>query len=77
MHHAAKCSFHLALNRGVVSDVGITDTVREGTTMTLSCLPGFILTGSNTSTCMGTGEWEPDPRAVECIQLGKIRMYIQ
>ena len=74
-----KCSFHLDLHQGVVVsladlDVNISNsingTAQEGTTITLSCLPGFILTGSNTSTCMDNGEWEPDPRLVECIQSG-------
>ena len=48
----------------------ISDKVQEATTITLSCPPGSILTGSNTSTCMDNGEWEPDPRLVECIQSG-------
>jgi hypothetical protein len=76
-----KCSFRLDLHQGVavsLADIDInvshsiseSDTVQEGTIITLSCPPGFILTGSNTSTCMDNGEWEPDPRLVECIQLG-------
>ena len=39
----------------------------RGSTITFTCSPGFVLTGSNTSICMGNGEWEPDPREVECI----------
>ena len=31
-----------------------------------SCPPRMILSGPNTSTCMGNGEWEPDPIAVNC-----------
>ena len=30
------------------------------------CPHGQILNGSNSSTCMGKGGWEPDPRDVEC-----------
>ena len=40
--------------------------VMEGTTISFSCHPGLILGGPNSSTCMGNGEWEPDPREVEC-----------
>ena len=38
----------------------------EGTTLTLVCLPQYILIGPNTTTCMRNGKWEPDPREVEC-----------
>ena len=38
----------------------------EGTVITLSCPDGLILTGPTMYTCMGNGEWEPDPREVEC-----------
>ena len=31
-----------------------------------SCPPQLILTGSDTSTCMGNGEWEPDPKQTSC-----------
>ena len=42
------------------------DTFLEGTNITFTCSPGLVLTGPNTSTCMGNGEWEPNPREVEC-----------
>ena len=38
----------------------------EGTVIALGCPPEQILTGSNTSTCMGNGEWEPDPKHTRC-----------
>ena len=38
----------------------------EGTTVTFSCPPQYVLIGPNTTTCMGNGEWKPDPREVEC-----------
>ena len=38
----------------------------EGSNITFSCPPGLVLTGPSNSACMGNGEWEPDPRAVEC-----------
>ena len=39
---------------------------REGTNVTLHCPPRFELIGSNRSTCMRNGEWEPDPRTAAC-----------
>ena len=50
--------------------VGYEDPAREGQTMTFTCPPGQILNGSNTSTCMGNGIWEPDPGEVECTGTG-------
>ena len=38
----------------------------EGTIITFSCPDGLILTGSNTSTCMGNGEWEPEVKGIRC-----------
>ena len=38
----------------------------EGVTITFSCPNELILTGSNTSTCMMNGEWEPDPKQTTC-----------
>ena len=38
----------------------------EGTTITFSCPDGLILTGSNTSMCMGNGEWEPKLKGTNC-----------
>ena len=45
---------------------GYRDPAIEGTTVTFSCPTGLTLTGSNTSTCMRNGEWEPDPKGVKC-----------
>ena len=47
--------------------VGLTDPALEGRNITYTCLPGQILNGSNSSTCMRNGKWEPDLGAVECI----------
>ena len=35
---------------------------KEGTTLIFHCPPEYVLIGSNTTTCMGNGEWEPDPK---------------
>ena len=47
--------------------VGYTDPALEGQTIIFICPHGQTLNGSNSSTCMGNGEWEPDPGEVECI----------
>ena len=38
----------------------------EGTILTFSCTDGLILTGSNISTCMRNGEWEPGLKETNC-----------
>ena len=51
--------------------IGYRDPALEGTSVTLECSsPNLVHIGPNTTTCMGNGEWEPDPREVNCI--GKI-----
>ena len=47
--------------------VGYVDSALEEQIITFSCPPGQTLNGSNSSTRMGNGEWEPDPGEVECI----------
>ena len=47
--------------------VGYVDPALEGQTIIFICPPGQTLNGSNSSICMGNGEWEPDPGEVECI----------
>ena len=42
------------------------DPALEGDNITFTCPTGAILNGPNSSTCMGNGEWEPDPREVNC-----------
>ena len=62
----------LLCDRGPSADSGPTlmivnvDPTLEGTTVTFGCTPQYVLTGPNTTTCMGNGEWEPDPCDVEC-----------
>ena len=43
------------------SDLGI-----EGSNVSIRCPPGLVLNGRSTLVCMENGEWEPDPREVEC-----------
>ena len=42
------------------------DPAVEGTSAYFICPLGQLLTGPNISTCVGNGEWEPDPRELEC-----------
>ena len=62
---AAKCTNPMELTNA--SAVGYEDPAQEGQTITFTCPPGQMLNGSTYSTCMGNGEWEPDPGDVECI----------
>ena len=39
----------------------------EGSSVMFACPPGLVLVGLNTTTCMGNGEWEPDPKGAKCI----------
>ena len=63
---AAKC-------RDLVSDnfptliVDISNQATVGITATLSCHGlNHTLIGPNTTTCMGNGEWDPDPTEAKC-----------
>jgi hypothetical protein len=38
----------------------------KGNIISFDCPPGFVLAGPNSSTCIGNGEWEPEPRDVRC-----------
>ena len=47
---------------------GYSDPALEGTSVTLECTsPNLVHMGPNITTCMGNGEWEPDPRDVKCV----------
>ena len=51
---------------------GLTIPTIIGTNVTLSCMPGhgMVQIGPNSSICMESGEWEPDPSEVHCITVG-------
>ena len=56
----------LNLSVGVTLDQG---SALEGAIATLSCptSSGLLLNGPIAATCMGNGEWGPDPRMVACL----------
>ena len=50
----------------VVSGLGNRKPSLEGESVKFTCPPKRVLTGPNSTRCMGNGEWEPDPREVIC-----------
>ena len=42
------------------------DPALVGTKASFICPSGLVRFGSNESTCMENGYWEPDPREFEC-----------
>ena len=61
---AGKCSNPMELTNALAE--GYMDPALEGQIVMFICPRGPILNGSNSSVCMGNGEWEPDPREFEC-----------
>ena len=49
-----------------VQVMGYEDPSLEGDSIMFTCTSGLELSGPNSSTCMGNGEWEPDPGEVNC-----------
>ena len=68
MLHAVKCGNPIALVNNNVRVMGYEDPALEGESIILTCPSGSLLSGPNSSICMGNGEWEPDPREVVCIR---------
>ena len=65
--YIGKCSDPSTLaNDGVIVD-GYEDPALEGENVMFSCPSELATIGRNSATCMGNGEWEPDPREVNCI----------
>ena len=68
---AATCGYPLQhvphINNSDMILFGYNFQARVGTVISFSCLDSkLVLIGPNSSTCMGNGEWEPDPREIEC-----------
>ena len=53
-------------NNQSIEAIGLRNPAIEGTTISLICPPGLMLTGQSTAVCMRNGEWEPDTSDVEC-----------
>ena len=66
MCYVGKCDDPSTLIHNNVTVSGYEDPALEGENITLTCATGAILSGPNSSICARNGEWEPDPRAVEC-----------
>ena len=49
-----------------ISVSGHSHPAMEGTSVNFTCPPSHVLNEPHSATCMGNGEWEPDPRKVEC-----------
>ena len=54
------------------------EEIITGSNVTFTCPPGRILTGPDASTCMGNGEWHPNPRNSSCTgeNKQKISLYL-
>ena len=61
---ADNCNDPMELTTALAVDY--VDPALEGQIITFTCPHGQILNGSNTSTCMGNGIWEPDPGEITC-----------
>ena len=66
--HAANCGSPQNDDESIITTGYADDNylALEGTNVTLNCPAGLTLTGPNLSTCIGNGEWEPDPRKAKC-----------
>ena len=50
----------------IVNVLGYSHPAMEGANINFTCSPNHTLIGPHSAVCMGNGEWEPDPREVEC-----------
>ena len=66
MCYVGKCDDPSKLIHSDVIVMDYEDPALEGENIIFTCPTGALLTGPNTSTCVENGEWEPDPRDVEC-----------
>ena len=64
--YAGKCSNPIKLVHTDIIAVGYEDPALEGANITFFCPIGTILSGPNSSACMGNGEWELDPKEMNC-----------
>ena len=65
--HAGKCSNPMVLANNDIRVMDYEGPAIAGDYITFTCPSGLVLNGSNSSMCVENGEWEPDPREVNCI----------
>ena len=65
-YYVGKCDDPLTLIHSDVIVMGYEDPALEGENITFTYPTGAMLTGSKMSICVENGEWEQDPRDVEC-----------
>ena len=79
--HAAQCDYPIPqLTNDAVAEVifGSQDPALVGTTVMFTCTSGLhdmVLIGPSNSSCKDNGEWEPDPRQVECKGIIDLQIY--
>ena len=57
----------MALVDNNVRIIGFGDPALDEEVVIFTCPSGWTLSGPSSSTCTRNGEWEPDPREVNCI----------
>ena len=65
-HTLVHCKDLSYKNNQSIEVIGLRNPAIEGTNISFICPPGMILIGQSAAVCMRNGEWEPDPKDVEC-----------
>ena len=69
-YSAVKCEnllHQIGSDAGSIRVNGYSNPPLVGTNVTLECSsPNLVFFGPNMTTCMGNGEWEPDPGRIKC-----------
>ena len=63
--YAANCGYPTSVDNSL-KIVGYNAPMLEGSNISFSCLSQCAFIDPNASTCMGNGEWKPDPRNLKC-----------
>ena len=53
--------------RDRINVLGFKEPAVEDSIVTFGCPPGLVLSGPNASKCIRNGEWEPDPKNLQCL----------
>ena len=79
-HYLKLLNFSVKCNDLLFNDsltvMGYSQPAIVGSYVTFSCPLGMELIGPNSTTCMENGEWEPDPKKLECKGLYNIIVII-